>query len=487
MATPIDLNRRFLYRVWAIVVLFAVALALTLWIGYRDTQSRRDDLLQQQIVDVSKSLQRRLDFYREALDKLAREPAALDQLQFGAPASQQAWAESRLNFIPGVLGLALVEPDGTILGNAGALRIGPQCERDLKALGLGSPHWPVHREQPDLAHFDISAPVTGPGGEAAGGVFLSLRFDQLQRIVDDSVFAGHEIELVDANGRPIVRSAGWRPHARYVETDLRDIGWRLRVEAPPAVVSAQTIALTTTAALTLLGVLAIMLEGIARMRRNVNHDLATIRNGLDALATDAPLPVLTPTYVQFLPAMQEIERLAGEIHRQRAEFARLSLTDTLTGMPNRRALEGRFNQMLGLAQRGQAIALVLLDLDHFKSLNDTQGHAAGDRALLALAAAFGAISRDSDYPVRLAGDEFAIVLTGLDASGLSAWFLRLSDRFQAELRAAGIDHSLGISGGQTWFQGNDTLGRVLARADRALYRAKAEGRARLAFHVDEDQ
>lgn len=488
MAPPVDLNRRFLYRLWTIVALFAVAVALTLWIGYRDTQSRRASLLQQQTVFVTKNLQRRLDFYRETLGQLAREPSALDAIEFGDTASQHAWAEKRLRFMPGVLGVALLEPGGAVLGNAGELRIGPLCVADLKTPGaLGSPRWPVHREQKTQAHFDMTAPVRGPTGETVGGVFLSLHFDHLQRLIDDSLIDGHEVELVDSGGGLIARTAGWRAHAPYTETALHDTGWRLRIEQAPASPGAQTIALTVTATLTLLGVLAIMLEGIARLRRNINRDLATIRNGLDAVVADAPLPALTPTYVQFLPAMREIERLAGEIQQQREEFARLSLTDLLTGLPNRRALEARFVQMLGLAQRGQAIALVLLDLDHFKLLNDSLGHAAGDRALQALAAALTAVSRDSDYPVRLAGDEFAVVLTGLDAPGVSAWFLRLSDRFQAELRAAGIDHGPSLSGGQTWFQGNDTLGRVLVRADRALYRAKAEGRVRLAFHVDEDQ
>jgi diguanylate cyclase (GGDEF)-like protein len=484
---PIDLKRRFLVRLWAIVAIFVVALALILWIGFREAESRRDAVLQHQIEQASRNILRRLDYYRAAAEQLAREPDTLDQLNLGDAASQQAWAETRQRFTPGVLGLALLDPDGDVLGNAGELRVGSQCLVDLHTPGaLGSPRLRVHRERAELAHFDIVVPVTGPGGERAGGLFISLLFDQLQRVVGDTRYLDHEIELADSAGRPIARTGGWREGALFTEVPLRDTGWRLRVVQPETALTDQEIALVVIAAVALFAVLAILLEGMSRLRRGIDRDLATIRDGLGAIAAGAPLPALTPSYAQFLPAMREIEHIAGEIHRQRDEFARLSLTDTLTGLPNRRALEGRFTQMLGFAQRGHRVALVLLDLDHFKPLNDSRGHAAGDRALKALAAALTVVARDADFAARLAGDEFVVVLTGLDEQGALAWYLRLADRFQGELRAAGLEGALGISGGHTWLAGNDTLSRALTRADRALYRAKAAGRGRLALLGNED-
>ncbi|OYW40703.1 MAG: hypothetical protein B7Z35_00425 [Hydrogenophilales bacterium 12-61-10] len=488
MSTPINLKRRFLVRLWAIVAIFVMALALTLWIGFREASSRRDVVLQQQIEQASRNILRRIDFYRAAAEQLAREPATLDELILGDADSHHAWAETRLRFIPGVLGLALVDPGGEVHGDAGALRVGPQCQTDLRKPGvLGSPRLFVHREQAELAHFDLSVLVHGPGGERVGGLLVSLLFDQLQRVVEDSRHPDHEIELADSAGQTIARTGGWRTDVAFDEVPLADTGWRLRVAKPEPAMTDQEIALIVITFVALIGVLAIMLEGMGRLRRNINRDLAMIRDGLGAIATDAPLPSLMPTYAQFLPAMQEIERIASEIHRQRAEFARLSLSDALTGLPNRRALEGRFAQMLGFAQRGHPIALALLDLDHFKSLNDTQGHAAGDRALQALAATLTAVSRSADFAARLAGDEFVMVLTGLDTEGASsAWYQRLADHFQGQLRAAGIDAKLGISGGLVWLLPNDTLGHALTRADRALYRAKAEGRCRLALQGEED-
>lgn len=482
---PADLDRRFRIRLWGVVAIFALAIAATLWVGYREADAQRDELARKQFGLIETNLLRRLDFYGQTIGRLAADPETHDQIVLGDAASQQHWAEISLRFLPGVLGLALVGPQAQVLGNAGDLRVGAACMRDLEKPGaLGRPHLLVHRDNPDLAHFDITVPVTGPGGDGVGGVFLSIRLDQLQRVIDDSRFPDHALQVIDAAGETVVRAGAAPAVSPDIEQPLRDTGWRIRVwGAPPALSHAQIVMIAIATA-ALLAVLTIMLEDMRTLQRNIHKDLVTIRDGLAAVAAGTPPPPLVPTYVQFQPAIREIERMAIEIEKQRSEFARQSLTDTLTGLPNRRALEGRFSQMLGFAQRGHAVALVLMDLDHFKSLNDNQGHAAGDKALLALAHALTATSRNTDFAARLAGDEFVALLAALDTEGIAAWFLRLGDRFQAELRAAGIDASLSLSAGCTWLAGNDTLSRVLKRADRALYRAKAEGRAQIVFHAD---
>lgn len=482
---PADLDRRFRIRLWGVVAIFLLAISLTLWAGYREADARRDQLVREQLVLVEKNLLRRLDFYRQAVSQLAADPGTHEQVVLGDTASQQRWSETRLRFLPGVLGLALVDPNGRVLGNAGDLRIGAACARDLEKPGmLGRTHLLVHRDQPGFAHFDITVPVTGPGGETVGGLFVSLRLDQLQRVVDDSRYSGHALAVVDDAGAVIVRTQAVHTGPPDIDHALRDTGWQVQVWGGDPALSHTQFVMIAIAAATLMAVLAVMLQGMRTLQRNIHRDLATIRDGLAAVASGSPLPPLVPTYLQFQPAIHEIERIAGEIEKQRSEFARQSLTDALTGLPNRRALEGRFSQLLGFAQRGHAIALVLMDLDHFKALNDSQGHAAGDKALLALAHALTATSRSADFAARLAGDEFIVLLAGHDLEGTFAWYMRLVDRFRSELRAVGIQSELNLSGGHTWLTGNDTLSRVLKRADRALYRAKAEGRARLVFHTD---
>ena len=123
----------------------------------------------------------------------------------------------------------------------------------------------------------------------------------------------------------------------------------------------------------------------------------------------------------------------------------------------------------------------MLDIDHFKGVNDRYGHAVGDQVLLALAQSLKELTRRADLAARLAGDEFVVLLSGLDAAGVNAWYQRLSDHFSSELNGYGLDFRTGLSAGQTWLgrSSGDTIHDALARADKALYEAKARGRGQL--------
>lgn len=153
-------------------------------------------------------------------------------------------------------------------------------------------------------------------------------------------------------------------------------------------------------------------------------------------------------------------------------------TDTLTGLPNRRAFErDAAAAILAAGRTSQPLALVLLDIDHFKSVNDRHGHDAGDRMLLAFAELTRGQLRSTDEIYRIGGEEFCILLPG--ASEADAW--AVGERLRSRFAAFSLDHrrhiaatvSLGIS--TTATSGFD-LSRLVADADRALYQAKALGR-----------
>ena len=172
--------------------------------------------------------------------------------------------------------------------------------------------------------------------------------------------------------------------------------------------------------------------------------------------------------------------------RKRAEerVRHLAHHDQLTGLPNRVLLHGRLQQALALAHRGGSrVGLLLLDLDHFKDLNDTLGHPAGDWLLRAAAERFRVAIGPADTLARLGGDEFAVVQPGLEGpEGAATLAQRLIDTlvgpFMLEAQEVHVSASVGIA----VFEGDPELADELVRkADLALYRAKREGRGRFSF------
>jgi diguanylate cyclase (GGDEF)-like protein len=336
---------------------------------------------------------------------------------------------------------------------------------------------------PGQEHIDLVTAVRGPGGDVLGKVFVSLGLEQLQRIVDDSTQPGHAISLVDENGIPVVSSGSLQNAVRELSLPLAAIGWRLVVQSPINKLTYSGGLQIVAGMLTLAGVLVLLVAAVLRLRRPVMQDIDAARDALACLTRGESAPPIVTRYVEFAPAAADINRIAQQLHDQREQLATLSLTDSLTGLPNRRAFVTRFPQMLGLAERGHAIALVLLDVDRFKSINDRYGHGVGDQVLLALAQSLKELTRRADLAARLGGDEFAVLLTELDAAGVDAWYQRLSDHFRSGLGAFGLDMQTGLSAGQTWLGSvpGDTLHDALGRADHALYQAKARGRGQLAF------
>lgn len=173
-----------------------------------------------------------------------------------------------------------------------------------------------------------------------------------------------------------------------------------------------------------------------------------------------------------------------EAERKLTELARL---DTLTGLPNRLAFNEFLPSAIARAQRaGSAIALLFLDIDRFKTINDTLGHACGDGVLTEYARRLLASVRSTDTVARLAGDEFVVVLENLRTQEAAATVARKINRqvaspaFQVDGRTLEVTTSIGIA----FLPAVDisvTAEELLARADAALYDAKSAGRNRSAF------
>jgi diguanylate cyclase (GGDEF)-like protein/PAS domain S-box-containing protein len=159
----------------------------------------------------------------------------------------------------------------------------------------------------------------------------------------------------------------------------------------------------------------------------------------------------------------------------------LAMQDELTGLYNRRHFVELAEAELARGRRnGTPLSLAMLDIDHFKAVNDVFGHPVGDLALKELARCMRETLRTSDVPARIGGEEFVVLLTGTSLEGAIAVTERLRERVGRSEVPAGRDRvaRFTVSGGVAELAPGERLDSLLARADEALYRAKTEGRNR---------
>ena len=242
--------------------------------------------------------------------------------------------------------------------------------------------------------------------------------------------------------------------------------------------------------------------------------LAKLTQAVSFYSLIFPLPVIAIVYLSYQKYSEEVrttaaqaeraERERAEAERQRAEqaerhvreleqanaalkesrehFRHAAFHDALTGLPNRLLLTDHLRLAIGRAKRhpGHTFALIFLDLDRFKYVNDSLGHAAGDQLLVATARRLEANMRPTDTVARLGGDEFAILLDGLEDEGDA---VRVAERVQEELAApfnlggheVFTTASIGITLSAPGYEQPES---VLRDADTAMYRAKENGKAR---------
>ena len=216
-------------------------------------------------------------------------------------------------------------------------------------------------------------------------------------------------------------------------------------------------------------------------RKKVENELRQARADLEKLVA-----VRTQ---ELSRTVQALENKAREQQAAEAHIQHLAHYDPLTGLPNRSLLHDRSRGALSHARRnGEPVALMFLDLDHFKNINDSLGHSVGDEVLLALAYRLKAVVREQDTVARLGGDEFVLLLPDTDAKGAA----NVADKLlQTALRPIQVgQHELTVTpsiGIALYPKDGTDLDSLSRSADAAMYHAKGDGRNSYRFFTAEIQ
>ena len=188
---------------------------------------------------------------------------------------------------------------------------------------------------------------------------------------------------------------------------------------------------------------------------------------------------------QAITAYQEATlNLLDEVHKQRNQIQELATHDQLTGLPSLGLAADRLEIALAAARRsGKKVALLFIDLDGFKTVNDTLGHEAGDFVLKAVAERLEKVIRPEDTAARIGGDEFILMLGGLPEEQVAARIAgRAIDAISRPFDFGGSSISVGASIGIGLFPDHANNAQTLRRvADEAMYRVKRSGKNQFAF------
>ncbi len=184
---------------------------------------------------------------------------------------------------------------------------------------------------------------------------------------------------------------------------------------------------------------------------------------------------LRRAYAALRHQMDERTWYEQHLIAQNEQLAEQTRTDPLTGLPNRRAFDAALAGAVDQAERGGSLSLAMIDVDHFKIVNDLHGHPRGDEILVAVARVIHGERGRNGFSARYGGEEFALLMPDIGDAAAERQCQFLREGIQAIATGAAVTVSIGL----TSFHGGDSGASMLARADQALYDAKRRGRNRV--------
>ena len=359
-----------------------------------------------------------------------------------------------------ITGVALVDPSGAV-----RLHVGAASAKSTGA-ALAPPEQPQYRVIPSGSDLPSSVEVivavpAGSGGSAAGSMVASMPLDGLLRWSSVGLGDAQDLALIDDAGNSLA-----------VISSTADVGG-----APsPIAIEGSGGALATSS-------MTVELPGLGPWQVVSSAPLIVASVPLPALAVLMVLLVLLGSFAWWMG--RKILEPASELEAQRARFEGLyhtareaALQDNLTGLGNHRAFQEALAQTVEQARRyGTKFALILLDVDEFKRVNDTRGHAVGDELLAEVGELIRATIRATDWGYRIGGDEFAVLLTETGSAGAAITARRILSRGLDERGAGRYKGAISFSAGVTACpEFGTTRVELTAQADAALYRGKRSGR-----------
>lgn len=342
----------------------------------------------------------------------------------------------------------------------------------------------LHAETPRITLIE---PVRSAAGAVVGYVLVARHFQEIGKLFNQSPLIDGYAELQQANGQTDILFKRGNEQLKTSGTPetlaLEGTPWRLliwpRTETNAPVNDPLHVLYTIGAILSLI-IISVFCLAYYFGNRALQRDLSALAKLFSDITHDRMRKQYDVRLKETRNAYQVMYQLGKLMVGKHLRMVNSAETDHLSQVSNRRSFEAKQREVFARVNEGWAHSLLILDIDHFKQVNDTYGHEAGDQLIVQFGQALKKNLRGSDFVARLGGDEFCVIFPNTPLAKANELAQRLRTKFPLQMKLLpNVMHNVSWSGGLSEYSRHDqSENAALARADQALLDAKRSGRAR---------
>lgn len=475
-------------QVFLILLLCFAAIGYTGLLALRDVQQASYRERASQVAgDAGRRINERVMQQREALEKIARQPGLASLLQRGTPLERSRRQEEIKSQLSGATSVYLL-PRNNLGAFSATEGLDQACLDYVRRMATTSaPAVPeFHSVDSPAGHYGLAVPVADENRNSVGYLLAGFARAPLQAILEESRPENAYMELQQSTAQGATRTvltAGKVSNAKatIVASTIGSGPWTLLYQSPemPDHMLSGNRTYYIAAILIAFVIVNIMLFRLYRRTvKAVRHDIHSLirmfrdlREG--SVRVDYPMALK-----EFAEIFDYLRDRGQKLMKEKEKLKDMGLMDHLSQLGNRRHFEARLKELFDASRANGPSSVLIIDMDHFKQVNDKHGHDAGDALIVGFANALRKVVRQTDVLARLGGDEFCIIYTYASLDKAKALAERLRKQLPREISLPkGVIHQLRWTGGLSAMHDKDAKpDDVLWRADQALFQAKEAGR-----------
>lgn len=474
-----------------VLLILLLCLAAAGYAGYLAMQDILQSSYQEKAAQTARAATDRINELlaeqRQMVEKFAHQSEMASMLESGSSAAHDRKENEIKSMLPGAILVRLVarNSSGAIIPDN---TLDPVClDFVRRAASANDPIEPeFHALGTSSMHYDVVTPVRDEGQKPVGYLLVRFAPTPLQASIEQSLPPGGRMELQQlVTGQPgqTVLEVGEvsTAHPATVTSTLGNGRWTLiyrPAESPPAILSGNRIYYFAFILLAFAMIVTVLFRLYRQTTKAVRHDIRSLirmfrdlREG--GVRVDYPMALR-----EFLEIFDYLRDRGQKLVEEKEKLKDMGLMDHLSTLGNRRHFEARLKELFEASKANGPSSVLIIDMDHFKAVNDKHGHDAGDALIVGFANALRKVVRQTDVLVRLGGDEFCIIYSYAPLAKAITLVERLRKQLPREIPLTkGVMHQLRWTGGLSAMHDMDTKpDDVLWRADQALLQAKEGGR-----------